>query len=367
MNKKILILSNHFVTVYKFRKELIKELVNKGHEVVISLPYSEDTEKLHELGAKTINTYVDRKSLNPIKDIKLFVDYIKLLKSEKPDVVISYTIKPNAYGGLASRFFKCDFIANVTGLGSAYYKGGIVKKIVSTLYKVGFKSAKSVFFENEHNAQVLIDDRTITKEQAVVMNGAGVNLEQFKFEPMPPDEVVKFLFIGRVMAEKGVDELFEAIRKIKVDYDNVEFGFIGWFEDDYSSIIKELEEEGLIKYYGYQSDVVPFIKDSHCIVLPSYHEGMANVLLEGAAMGRALITSDIPGCREAVVEGKSGWTCKVKDSDELYEKIKMFIDTSYEDKVNIGLQGRKHMENSFDKKKVVNLSIEEIEKCVVNL
>ena len=360
MNKKILILANHFVTVYKFRKELITELVNRGHEVVVSLPYSEDIEKLHELGVRTINTSMDRKSVNPIKDMKLFVDYLKLLKSEKPDVLIAYTIKPNAYGGLASRFFKCDFIANVTGLGSAYYKGGIVKKIVSTLYKVGFKSAKSVFFENEHNAQVLIDDKIITKEQAVVMKGAGVNLEQFKFHPMPSDEVVKFLFIGRIMAEKGVDELFEVIKRIKVDYDNVEFGFIGWFEDDYSSIIKELEEDGFIKYYGYQSDVIPFIQDSHCIVLPSYHEGMANVLLEGAAMGRALITSNIPGCREAIVEGKNGWTCKVKDSDDLYEKIKMFVDTSYEDKVNIGLYGRNHMENFFDKRKVVGLTLEQI-------
>ena len=362
MDKKILILSNHFVTVYKFRKELISCLVERGHEVIVSLPYSEDVEKIQQLGVRTVNTYVDRKSLNPIKDIKLFMDYMKLIKAENPDIVISYTIKPNAYGGLASRLYKCDFIANVTGLGSAYYRGGIVKKIVHTLYKLGFKSAKSVFFENNKNSQVLIDDKTITKNQAVVMKGAGVNLEQFEFNNMPSDEVVKFLFIGRVMSEKGVDELFDAIKKIKFKYKNTKFGFIGWFEDDYREKIREFEEGNLIKYYGYQEDIIPFIKNVHCIVLPSYHEGMANVLLEGAAMGRALIASDIAGCREAIVEGKSGWTCRVKDSDDLYDKISRFIELSYDEKSFMGKCGRSHMEEFFDKRKVVKLTVEEIER-----
>lgn len=337
-------------------------LVERGHEVIVSLPGSKDIDKIEQLGVRTIVTNMDRKSLNPIKDFKLLIDYIRLLKKEKPDTVIAYTIKPNAYGGLACNFHKCEFIANVTGLGSAYYKGGIVKKIVGILYKFSFKNAKAVFFENDSNAQVLIDEKTIKKEQAVVMKGAGVNLDQFKFEPMPSDEVVKFLFIGRVMKEKGVDELFEAIKRIKSEYDNVEFGFIGWFEDNYSDIIKNLEEQNLIKYYGYQNDVIPFIKDCHCIILPSYHEGMANVLLEGAAIGRALITSDIPGCREAVLDRKNGYTCKIKSSDKLYESINEFTKLSYEEKKYMGRYGRKHMENKFDKKKIVNLTVKEIEK-----
>lgn len=362
MKKKILILSNHFVTIYKFRRELIMSLVERGHEVIVSLPYSEDIDKIQQLGVRTIVTNMDRKSLNPIKDFKLLIDYIRILKKEKPDTVIAYTIKPNAYGGIACKFHKCEFIANVTGLGSAYYKGGIVKKIVAMLYKFSFKNAKAVFFENKSNAQVLIDEKTIKKEQAVVMNGAGVNLEQFKFEPMPSDEVVKFLFVGRVMKEKGVDELFEAIKRIKSEYDNVEFGFIGWFEDNYSEIIKNLEEENLIKYYGYQNDVIPFIKKSHCIILPSYHEGMANVLLEGAAIGRCVIASDIPGCRESIIDGVSGWTCRVKDSEDLYDKIKKFIELDLEGKREMGRYGREHMKNIFDKNRVVKETIEVIEK-----
>ena len=211
--KKVLILSNHFATIYKFRRELVESLVTRGYEVVVSLPKSDDNEEIKSLGVRIVETYVDRKSLNPIKDIKLFLDYLKLIKIEKPDITIGYTIKPNIYGGMASRIRKTPFIANVTGLGSAYYKGGMLKKIVSTLYKVGLKKAKSVFFENVQNAQVMIDDKTITKEQAVVMNGAGVNLERFRFSPMPKDDITKFLFVGRVMEEKGVNELFDAIKK----------------------------------------------------------------------------------------------------------------------------------------------------------
>lgn len=360
MGRKLLIVANHFATIYKFRKELVSKLVEEGYEVAISLPFSQDVHKIKDLGVKVIDTKVDRKSLNPIKDLKLLNDYRKIIKEEKPDIVLSYTIKCNIYGGMACRLYDIPFMANVTGLGSAYYKGGFIKNIVSNLYKIGLKAAKGVFFENTANAQVLINDKTINNKQAVVLKGAGVNLQQFQYCEMPSGHIVKFLFIGRIMAEKGVNELFEAIKKIRKKYSNVEFSFIGWFEENYKNLIEELQSEGLIKYYGYQEDVIPFIKDSHCIVLPSYHEGMANVLLEGAAIGRALITSDIYGCKEAVVEGISGWTCKVKDCEDLYEKIKMFIDMDFEKKVKMGQAGRRHMEDIFDKNKVVDETVEAI-------
>lgn len=358
MTKKILILANYFGTVYKFRRELVEELIDRGYEVVVSVPYREEVEKIRELGAKIIETEVDRKSVNPVKDLKLYFNYRKILKQEKPDIVISYTIKPNVYGGLACRAYKVLFFANVTGLGSAYYNGGWVRKVVSILYKLGLKKAKTVFFENIGNAETLINDGTIKKEQAVVMNGAGVNLEQFEFCEMPDDKVTKFVFIGRIMQEKGIDELFYAIKKIKQEYkDKVEFGFVGWFEDNYEDTVRQLEKDNYIKFYGYQDDVIPFIKESHCLILPSYHEGMANVLLEAASMGRALITSDIHGCKEAVVEGENGFTCRVKDGDDLYDKVKRFVELGFDEKKSMGARSRAHMEDVFDKKKVVRETI----------
>ena len=362
MGKKLLILANHFATIYKFRRELVSKLVEEGYEVVISLPFSQDIDKIKDLGVKVIDTKVDRKSVNPIKDLILLNDYKEIIRNEKPNLVLAYTIKCNIYGGMACRLYNIPFMANVTGLGSAYYRGGFIKNIVSNLYKVGLKNAKGVFFENTANAQVLIDDKTINNNQAIVLKGAGVNLNQFKYCKMPPDDVVKFLFVGRIMTEKGVNELFEAIKRIKKEYSNVEFSFIGWFEENYKDLIEELQSEGLIKYYGYQEDVRPFIRDSHCIVLPSYHEGMANVLLEGAAIGRALITSDIHGCKEAVLEGISGWTCKVKDSDNLYKNIRMFVEMDFDEKVKMGREGRRYMEEVFDKDKVVEETVEEMEQ-----
>ena len=358
MNKKILILANHFATIYKFRRELVSKLVEEGYEVVISLPFSQDIDKIKALGVRVIDTNVDRKSVNPIKDIILLKDYTKIIKDEKPDLVLAYTIKCNIYGGISCRVNNIPFMANVTGLGSAYYRGGLIKNIVNILYKIGLKKAKSVFFENTSNAQVMIDEKAIKKEQAVVLNGAGVNLERFEYSEMPKDTVTRFIFVGRVMEEKGVNELFEAIRKISKEYDNVEFTFIGWFEEDYSDIMTQLEEENIIRYYGYQNDVIPFMKNSHCVILPSYHEGMANVLLEGAALGRAIIATDIPGCRESIVDGVSGLKCKVKDSEDLYDKIKRFVDMDFEEKVEMGKAGRKHMEDVFDKKKVIRETME---------
>lgn len=358
MNKKILILANHFATIYKFRRELVSKLVEEGYEVVISLPFSQDIDKIKALGVRVIDTNVDRKSVNPIKDIILLKDYTKIIKEEKPDLVLAYTIKCNIYGGISCRINNIPFMANITGLGSAYYRGGLIKNIVSNLYRIGLKKAKAVFFENTSNAQVMIDEKAIKKEQAIVLNGAGVNLERFEYSEMPKDTVTRFIFVGRVMEEKGVNELFEAIRKIRKEYDNVEFTFIGWFEEDYSDIMTQLEEEKIIRYYGYQNDVIPFMKNSHCVILPSYHEGMANVLLEGAALGRAIIATDIPGCRESIVDGVSGLKCKVKDSEDLYDKIKKFVDMDFEEKVEMGKAGRNHMEDVFDKRKVVRETME---------
>lgn len=362
MSRKVLILANYFGTVYKFRKELIEELINLGYEVIVSVPYRQEVEKIRNMGVKIIETDIDRKSINPFKDIKLYFNYKKILKKERPDIVITYTIKPNVYGGIACSK-NIPYIANITGLGSSYYNGGLVLKIVKILYKFGLKNAKYVMFENSTNARQLVQDKTIKKEQVVVMNGAGVNLKQFEFSEMPSDDIIKFLFVGRIMKEKGVDELFYAIKKIKQEYkDKVQFSFVGWFEDDYEITVCELERNDFIKFYGYQDNVIPYMKDCHCVILPSYHEGMANVLLEGAAIGRGIITTDIPGCRESILDGVSGLKCKVKDNEDLYDKIKKFVDLTFEEKVEMGKAGRKHMEDVFDKNKVVRETVEVIER-----
>lgn len=203
---KILILTNNDVGLYKFRKEIIQALIERGDEVYISLPYGKLVEPLKEMGCKFIDTPVDRRGINPITDFKLLLEYMRIVKRVKPDLILTYTIKPNIYGGLISKINKVSYIVNITGLGTAFQGDGILKKVIVAFYRVALGKVKNVFFENEGNRQVFIDNCIITEETAVVMNGAGVNLEEYSFTPMPEGESIRFLFIGRVMREKGVEE-----------------------------------------------------------------------------------------------------------------------------------------------------------------
>lgn len=356
---KILILANNDVGLYQFRKELIEELIKK-HTVVISLPDGKLIKPLQDIGCKFIDTYVDRRGINPVKDLKLFLKYQKILNQEKPDLVVTYTIKPNVYGGFACRLKRIPYAVNITGLGTAFEGTGPLKKIVTFMNKIGCKKAKVVFFENEENRQVFIKEKIVKDEQTYRLNGAGVNLEKYQPEPYPESDTIRFLFMGRIMAEKGIDELFEAMKKLVGAGINCELDLLGYYEENYKEKIEQYEAEGWLHYYGYQEDVRPFIKTCHCFVLPSWHEGMANTNLECAASGRPVITSKIHGCLEAVVDGKTGFLAERKDANDLYRVMKKFTELPYEDRKNMGLAGRKHMEKVFDKKIVVADTMEQL-------
>ena len=351
--KRILILANFDVGLYKFRKELIQELLDQGNEVYISLPDGELVRSLEKMGCKFVNTAVDRRGINPKTDAKLMFFYKKLIKKLHPDLVITYTIKPNIYGGLMCRMLRVPYAVNITGLGTAFQSESMVKKLVTFLYKIALKKAKVVFFENIGNKQTFLDLNILKEKQTCVLNGAGVNLAEYPFCEYPSGEEIRFLFIGRVMKEKGVDELFEVAKKIKKEYSNVFFDIVGPMEDNYKERIDKLVKNGIIEYHGYQEDVKPFIQKCQCFVLPSYHEGMANTLLEAGAMGRPLMTSRIHGCMEAVEDGKNGYLVKAKDTEELLEQIQKFLSIDYEKKKEMGEVSRKIIEKRFDKKKVV--------------
>lgn len=362
-NKKILILANLDVGLYKFRKALIKELLDQGNEVYISLPKGMLVEKLEKMGCHFIETPVDRRGINPVTDFKLMLRYFELMKTIRPDLVIIYTIKPNIYGGLAARIKKIPYAVNITGLGTAFQSENMIKKLVVFLYKLSCKKAKTVFFENVENQQVFLNNKIIKEIQTCLLPGAGIDLDEYKMTSYPEESRnIRFLFIGRVMKEKGVEELFKAARNIKKIYPEASFDIVGPMEDDYKDRIHSLVRNGIIYYYGYQEDVKPFIKKCDCFVLPSYHEGMANTLLESAAMGRPLITSRIHGCMEAVNEGENGYLVDVKDARGLEEKMLEFIELSYDEKKMMGEKSREVMVERFDKRKVVRMTVEGLER-----
>ncbi len=358
---QILILANHSGGLYDFRKDLIAEL--KTHaSVTVAVPHNDRWDELLHLADRVIELPIDRRGMNPLHDGKLFSQYRAILGEIKPDLVLTYTIKPNIYGGLACRMAHIPYAVNITGLGSAIENGGWLKKFVLALYRPALKDAKVVFFENAGNRDTLAATGVVPKGRDVVLHGAGVNLEDYPCQPYPQEGPVRFLFVGRVMHEKGVDELFAAAKRMKQQYgEQVEFHMVGSFEEAYKPAMDELEQAGVVKYHGYQSDMKPFYAMTSCVVLPSYHEGMSNVLLEAATSGRPLITSDIPGCREAVENGVSGYLCPAKDADALYEAMRRFAALSVEQRSQMGRCGRERMEQQFSKTAVVAETIKQLE------
>ena len=350
---KIVLIANSSSGLYNFRRDLILRMKSDNHEITAITPLENRVEQLRELGIKLIETYIDRRGLNPLHDLSLFIQYLAILKNEKPNQVITYTIKPNIYGGIACRVLSIPYAANITGLGTAFEKNGMLRNFVTILNKIALKKAKVVFFENSEILDLFVDEKIIRKDQAALVNGAGVNLYHYSYKPYPKGKEVRFLFMGRIMKEKGVDELFGAMTRLRSEGYACSIDILGSFEEEYDAKIKQYEKEGWLHYHGYQNDVRPFIENAHCFVLPSYHEGMANTNLESAAMGRPVITSNIPGCKEAVLNGVSGLLCEPKDVDSLYSAMKKMVMLSREDREEMGRQGRKHMEIVFDKTIVV--------------
>lgn len=356
---KIFIVANGDACLFNIRRELIEKLA-VDNEIFIVCPTGEYRDFFEGCGYNYLNIDIDRRGMNPVKDIKVYRQCRKLLKEFKPDLVLTYTIKANIYCGYACKKEKIPYCVNITGLGSAFYNGALIKKIVVTLYKLSIRNAKRVFFENNGNCQVFNDNKIVKKDKCVVLNGAGVNIDKYSYQPMIQYETTKFCFVGRIMKEKGIEELFAAIKKVKANGYNATFDFYGDFEENYISQIETMVQNNLISYYGLVKDLDNRYKNYHCLILPSYHEGMANVLLEAGSTGRALIASNVYGCKESIIDGVNGYLVNKADSNDLYEKIVRFVGLTSEEKARMGQASRKIMEEKFDRVKVIDKTIEEI-------
>lgn len=357
--KKILILANNDIGLYKFRKELIEELL-KDNIVYISLPYGELVNPLIEMGCHFISTQIDRRGINPIKDIKLYKYYKKIFKEIRPNYIFSYTIKPNIYGAMAAKKTNIPVIANITGLGSAVENGGLLQKITVLMYKYAFSKIKTVFFQNEENMK-FFENKKIAMGKHKLLPGSGVNLQHFYPLEYPNNQTIEFVFISRIMKEKGIDQYLAAAKYIRNKYPNTKFHICGFCEEEYEDILKECQNHGIIIYHGLVDDVREILKITHCTIHPTYYpEGMSNVLLESCACARPIITTDRSGCKEIVDDGVNGYIVKQKDSRDLIDKIEKFLNLSYEDKKSMGLYARKKVEQEFDRNIVVRKYITEL-------
>lgn len=355
-------LANSGMGLYKFRKELIEELISNGNQVSISVPKDEYADRLRGLGCNLVEVYINRRSKNPFSDLQLLLNYKRNIQYIKPDVVLTYTIKPNVYGGIACQLTKTPYITNITGLGTSLEDGGILRKVSLFLYKLGLSKASCVFFQNSYNRDFFIKQKIIKKQDRLIP-GSGVNLKKYKYEEYPPViNEIRFLFIGRIMKAKGIEELLSAIKIVKKRYPLVHFDLIGGSEENYSDQLIELNTLGIINYHGPQENIQPILKESHATILPSYHEGTANVLLESASSGRPILASRVPGCIETFDEGITGFGFESRDVDTLVEAIIRFIQLPYEKKKKMGLYGRSKMEKQFSRSIVIDAYKEELKK-----
>lgn len=352
---KILVITNHSYMLWRFRRELIQELM-KEHEVVLSMPFVGHENDFKALGIRCIDTEVDRRGINPKTDIKLLKDYNRLLKAEKPDLVLTYSIKPNVYAGLLCALRKISYFANVQGLGTAFQKQGLAQ-FVTLLYKAALHRAQGVFFENQANAEEFRKRHIISSDKQIVLNGAGINLENYPYCKYPENKKFHFLYLGRIMREKGMDELFWAVQKLYEDGEAFVLDLVGFFEDEYKEQVEAMEKKKVAVFHGFTENPKPYYVGADCVVMPSYHEGMSNVLLEAAAIGRPIITSDIPGCREAVEDGRTGLLTEVQNRESLYEAMKKMLQLRKSERQAMGVAGCEKMKREFDKKMVVTETV----------
>ena len=357
---KITLIGNSDLAIYNYRFELIKRLIDDGHKISVISPNGNLIKPLTDIGCTYYETPIDRHGTNPIKDLKLLRQYKKILKEISPDYVFTYTIKPNIYGAMACKKLGIPCIANITGLGTAVENGGLIQKITVMLYRFAFRKIQTVFFQNQENMQFFID-RKLYVDKHKLLPGSGVNLARFTPYEYPSDETVEFVFISRLMKEKGIDQYLEAAEYIKKKYANTKFHICGFCEDAYKDKMDALTSSDTVVYHGMVKNIETVLESVHCTVHPTYYpEGLSNVLLESCACARPIITTDRAGCREVVVDGVNGFVVKQKDSQDLIEKLERFLSLSYEEKRDMGLAGRAKVEKEFDRNIVIDAYLGEI-------
>ena len=362
--KRILLLGNCHFTIVRFRKELVMKLVEQGYDVWISFPNFSQGEKesgeeaAKRLGCNFLEFKMLRRNATVLKEFGTINECRRLIKEISPDIILTYTIKPNVYGGLVARRYGIPYLMNVTGLGSGFNSGGMLSKVLIKLMKVSMNGAEKVFFQNENNIE-FFKSSGYTKDNYELIPGSGVNLEEYK--PLPyKKEGFNFLYLARVMKEKGIDE-FLALAKDFKDRPDVEFHVCGDMEEDYDAIIRDNVEKEIIQYHGTVENVVDYLADASAVIHPSYYnEGISNSLLEAAASARPIITTDHPGCRDVINNEVSGLLFEKRNAQDLKKKVGKFMSMTPEAREKMGLEGRKKAEEHFDRGCVIDAYMNEI-------
>lgn len=360
MNQKIMISVNAAWNLYNFRAGLIKALASHGYQVVAVAPSDEYAPRLKDLGCRFIHLPMDSNGTHPGRDFSLLMRYVRVLRAERPLAYLGYTVKPNVYGSLAAHMLGIPVINNIAGLGTTFINNSFLTRIVRALYRVALRRSRRVFFQNADDQALFIDSGLVRPECTDRLPGSGMDLA--RFQPVPPLPLQGrdfiFLLVSRMLKDKGVEEFVEAARRVRKQIPAVRFQLLGFVDAANANAIplqriREWEDEGLVSYLGRTDDVRPFLAQADCVVLPSYREGVPRSLLEAAAMARPLIATDVVGCRDIVEDNANGLLCRPKDAGDLAAKMVRMIELAPERRLEMGMAGRRKVENEFDEKVVI--------------
>jgi glycosyltransferase involved in cell wall biosynthesis len=368
---KIAIVLNTSWNIYNFRMNFVRELISQGHEVHTIAPVDDFTKYLTEVGCIHHRITMDSRGANPIKDSALIFELFWLYKHIRPDIVLHFTIKPNVYGTLAAALLKIPVINNVCGLGTVFLKKNIVSAIAVFLYRISFRFANRVFFQNSQDRDLFINKRLVSRHAADLVPGSGIDLQKFYPTPFKRNDKFTFLLISRLITDKGILEYIDAVKKLKSQGIDARFQILGAKDPEHKrgiqlNVIESWIKSDMVEYLGTTNDVRSFIHQADCIVLPSYREGTPRTLLEAASSSKPIIATDVPGCNNVVINEFNGLLCKLKDSNDLADKMKTM--SSYEDSLleSFGKNGRAKMEGEYSEFLVINKylhALKEIKKA----
>jgi glycosyltransferase involved in cell wall biosynthesis len=362
---KILIVVNASWNLLNFRSGLIRALVAEGYEVVAVAPDDSYSARLSELGCRFVPLPMDNQGTHPLRDMLLTFRFWKLLRRERPDVLLAYTVKPNIYGSLAAGLLGIPVVNNIAGLGAVFIKDGWLVRLVRGLYRLALRRSAKVFFQNRDDRDLFVEAGLVRPEQTDLLPGSGIDLTRFipeaydsKTSAATEQIKFRFLLIARMLRDKGVAEYVAAAKLLRARWPNVDFCLLGFLDVENPAAISTEEmnawvAEGYVRYLVVSDDVRSEIATADCIVLPSYREGTPRTLLEAAAMAKPIISTDAVGCREVVDDGVNGYLCKVRDAEDLAAKMERMLGLSMDERAAMGRAGRKKMEAQFDEKIVI--------------
>ena len=363
----IVLTGNTTFKLANFRQGLIRRLIAEGHRVIILAPEDDYVAEVRALGCDHVSLDMDRNGTSPPAEAKLLAEIYRKLKRLKPDLVFSYTIKNNIYCGLACRGLRIPFVPNVTGLGPTFNSQGALNLLVRSLYRIAFKKARTVFFQNSNDLEIFESSGLVPKDRVKLLPGSGVDLKRFVETPLPDEtDGIRFLLVARMLWDKGVGDYVSAARQVRIEYPNARFQLLGPLDPDSKSGIGEEQinewvEDGIVEYLGATRDVLPFLSDAHCIVLPSYYrEGTPRSLLEAGAVGRPIITTDMPGCRDVVIDEQSGYLVQPRNPMNLAQAVEAFLKLEEVEKAEMAKASARHIATLFDEEIVIDAYIENI-------